>query len=223
MNEMDIVAGVEWMREFNFTNPQQGNAVVGGPNWGAEFVLSDVGNGDNVFATLSIANGHADWASVGRLWVKMTADETAQLGFLKARWKLYLIGPDKCKNAVMEGVLERSGTSCAPCQHEEPQLIRLKQGSYFGFSGSLRDKDAVTPDFKNWKVRWQIRSCAMNTLVFDSNEVSVTDSGLFVIGAPTNQWPIGMHKTDLVIFDSDGHPAHTQTFYVEITEAVTML
>lgn len=223
MNNMDIVAGEPWLRQFNFTNPTNSNDAIGGVNWGAELVLSDPQNPANVYSVLSIANGRAEWASVGQLWVKFSAEDTALLSFKTAKWVLYLIGPDKCKKSVSEGMLERIGGNCGgTCHPDEPQLITLKQGTYFGYSGQLSDKGATTSNFTGWNVQWQIRTC-LNSLVFDSGKVTVTPAGVFVIGAPTNNWPVGVHKTDLVVIDPDGHPAHTQTLAVQITEAVTML
>ena len=223
MNNMDIVAGEPWLRQFNFTDNTGCSDAVGGPSWGAELVLTDPQNPASVYSVLSIANGRAEWANVGQLWVKLSAEDTAVLSFKAAKWTLYLIGPDKCKIPVSVGTLEGVGGSCGgTCQAEQPQLISLKQGTYFGYSGQLSDKGATTSNFTGWNVQWQIRTC-LNSLVFDSGKVAVTAAGVFAIGAPTNTWPVGIHKTDLVVIDPDGHPAHTQTLFVEITEAVTVL
>lgn len=110
---MDILAGATWVRQFWFqqTNTNNTIASVGGPGWGAEFGLVDPDNPHEVYAVATVANNKAAWVAPGILWVALAAVETYAFEWRRASWYLDLVAPTTSvdpygyRDTVLRGVL----------------------------------------------------------------------------------------------------------------------
>lgn len=88
---LDIVQRATWVRVFTLTDNNQ--CCIGQAGWGAEFVLLNPNNPQQIIIAASTANGKAWWVAAGQLAASFTSQDTAGIPAGDYSFFLRLVDP----------------------------------------------------------------------------------------------------------------------------------